>query len=124
MRVDAQGVFLAWGNGLTDVFGWTEADVIGQRVDMLVPRALRKKHWEGFNKAVERGHLRRPGKVFRSVGVHKRGGFVPFRSVDLLDFGDDGAVVGVTAIILDRGWRSLAARVPVPEAARAATPDR
>src|SRR4051794_32403226 len=97
MRVDSEGVFLSWGAGLEAVFGYKEAEVIGRRVDVLVPKPLRARHWQGFNKAVARGRMRRPNKTFRSVGVHKDGRLVPFRSVDILDFGGDGRVEGVTA---------------------------
>jgi PAS domain S-box-containing protein len=115
MRVDADGVFLAWGVGLEAVFGYTEAELLGRKVDVLIPSMLRAKHWEGFNEAVSAGRMRRPGKTFRSVGVHKNGNLVPFRSIDILNFADDGTVQGVTAIILRDGWRSLLARISVDQ---------
>src|SRR4051812_37117278 len=76
MRVDSEGVFRSWGAGLEAVFGYKEAEVIGRRVDVLVPKPLRARHWQGFNKAVARGRMRRPDKTFRSVGVHKDGRLV------------------------------------------------
>lgn len=111
MRVNTEGVFVAWGSGLQEIFGYNEAEVLGRTVDLLIPRVLRAKHWQGFNKAVASGQLRRPNKPFRVVGVHKDGHPIAFRSIDLLNFTEDGSVEGVTAIILRHGWRSLLTRI-------------
>lgn len=110
MRVDAEGVFLEWGAELEGVFGYSEAEVVGRKVDLLIPPMLRSKHWEGFNKAMASGRMRRPDIVFRGAGVHKDGHLVPFRSIDILDFDDNATCVGVTAVILRTGWRSYLRR--------------
>jgi len=122
MRVNNEGVFVAWGSGLQEVFGYTEAEVLGRKVDVLIPRVLRAKHWHGFNKAVASGQMRRPNKTFRAVGVHKDGHHIAFRSIDILNLTDDGSVEGVTAIILRHGRRSLLTRVEPRTPVRAARP--
>jgi PAS domain S-box-containing protein len=111
MRVDRAGVFHAWGPSLQDVFGYTEAEVLGRNLEFLIPPRLRPLHRRGFGKALATGRLRHQGKVVRAVGVHKAGHLVPFRAVDILEFGDDGTVETVAAVIMDHGWGSMVQRV-------------
>jgi PAS domain S-box-containing protein len=111
MRVDRDGVFLAWGPGLEDVFGYGEEEVLGRNLEFLVPPRLRPFHRRGFSRALATGRLKHQGKVVRSVGVHKDGRLVPFRAVDILEFGEDGAVETVGAVIRDHGWASMVQRL-------------
>jgi hypothetical protein len=37
MRVNTEGVFVAGGSHLPEVFGYTEAEVLGRTVDLLIP---------------------------------------------------------------------------------------
>jgi PAS domain S-box-containing protein len=113
MRVDRDGVFLAWGGGLEEVFGYTEAEVRGRNLEFLVPPKLRALHRRGFGRALTSGRLKHQGKVLRSVGVHKDGRLVPFRAVDILEFGESGEVETVGAVITHHGWGSMAQRVRV-----------
>jgi PAS domain S-box-containing protein len=121
MRVDRDGVFVAWGDGLSEVFGYTEAEVLGRNLEFLVPPRLRRLHRRGFGRALATGRLRHQGKVLRSVGLHKDGSLVPFRAVDILEFGESGGVATVAAVITHHGWSSMAQRVRVRERAGAVT---
>jgi PAS domain S-box-containing protein len=116
IRVGSDGVITHWGAELKDVFGYEEGEVLGRKVDFLIPRMLRALHWRGFNKALATGKMHRPNKTFRSVGVHKDGHHVGFRSIDVLNFAKDGSVEGVTGIILRHGWRSLFTRTRAAQA--------
>ena len=117
IRVDSDGAVTHWGAALEDVFGYQAGEVLGRKVDFLIPPMLRALHWRGFNKAVATGQMHRPNKTFRAIGVHKDGHHVAFRSIDVLNFAEDGSVEGVTGIILDRGWRSLFTRLEATERA-------
>jgi PAS domain S-box-containing protein len=113
MRIDRDGVFLAWGRGLEGVFGYTEGEALGRNVEFLIPPKLRRLHRRGFSRAVTTGRLKHQGTAVRSVGVHKDGSLVPFRAVDVLEFGDDGAVETVGALIVHHGWGSITQRLRV-----------
>ena len=132
MRVDvARGAFVAWDPELQSIFGYSANEAIGQNVELIIPRELRSLHWRGFNRAVERGRLKNHEKEIRSVGLHKDGRLVPFRGLDILEFGDDGKVQSVSAVILSHGpawhgpiYRALLAPLRLFSAGRAtsATP--
>ena len=103
MTLDASGVFREWGKGLEAVYGYRAEEVIGRRPDFLIPPVLREKHWEGFNKAVATGRMKRTDGRFTSVGVHKDGHLVPTRAIDVLNFGPDGKVESVTGTVITQG---------------------
>jgi PAS domain S-box-containing protein len=115
MRVDRDGVFLVWSPGLEEVFGYTEAEVLGRNLELLVPSKLRPLHRRGFARALATGRLRHQGKVVHSVGVHKDGHLVPFRAVDILEFGTNGIVETVGAVVADYGWGSVTHRLRLAE---------
>ena len=51
---DLEGIIRAWNPGAETVFGFTMAETIGQSLDLIIPERMRRAHWDGFNKAIER----------------------------------------------------------------------
>jgi PAS domain S-box-containing protein len=102
------GVISYWPPSWEGVLGYTSSDAVGRPVDIVVPHALRKLHWRGFNKAMASGELKRDAKPFSTVGLHKTGKFVPLRA--LLEFTTDsgGAIDGVRGTYLGPGPKALA----------------
>lgn len=52
---DLQGLIRVWNPGAQKVFGFSAAEAIGQSLDLIIPERMRKAHWDGYNKAIERG---------------------------------------------------------------------
>ena len=51
---DAGGTISWWSPGAEILFGHRAAVAIGQSLDLIVPEALRARHWTGFGRAM--GH--------------------------------------------------------------------
>jgi PAS domain S-box-containing protein len=71
--VDARGVIVAANATALDLFGYTESELIGQSVDMLIPERLRAQHAQARHRFVEQPSQRsmaqgRELKVLRSDG--------------------------------------------------------
>ena len=49
---DADGVVTHWSTGAEDLFGYPAVEVIGRRVDIIIPEHLREAHWHGFHRAM------------------------------------------------------------------------
>ncbi len=100
-----------WGTEATEYFGYSADEALGRKVDLIVPPVLRTLHWRGFNRAMESGHLKRPGAL-NVPGVHKDGDIVPFRAKLVLTHSDSGSVDGVVGVLIRRGsaWRAAAWR--------------
>jgi PAS domain S-box-containing protein len=110
---DTEGVVREWSPESADFFGYTAEEAIGRTVDLIVPDALRGRHWNGFDSAVGTGTLKRNAKPFTIVALHKNGKLVPIRAKLELIRSDDGSVTGVKSTILGRApaWIGPLARV-------------
>jgi PAS domain S-box-containing protein len=102
VAADTEGTIREWSPALADLFGYTAAEATGCKVDLIVPHALRGRHWNGFDKAMKTGRLKRDGKPFTVVGLHKNARLVPIRAMLELTRSDDGTVTGAKSTILGR----------------------
>ena len=50
---DADGTITWWSHGAEELFGHTTAAAVGQSLNIIVPDALRARHWAGFQQAME-----------------------------------------------------------------------
>ena len=55
---DAEGVILFWNRSAERIFGFAEAEVLGQSLDMIIPENLRVRHWAGFSATMRSGSTR------------------------------------------------------------------
>jgi PAS domain S-box-containing protein len=51
---DLKGIIQMWNSGAEVLFGFSAAEAIGQSLDIIIPERLRKAHWDGYEKAIER----------------------------------------------------------------------
>ena len=49
---DANGAIVLWNPAAERLFGYTEAEALGQSLDMIIPERLRKRHWDGYDKTM------------------------------------------------------------------------
>lgn len=49
---DADGTITWWSPGAEVLFGHSAAAALGQSLDLIVPEALRARHWAGFKRAM------------------------------------------------------------------------
>jgi PAS domain S-box-containing protein len=69
---DSDGIIRHWSEGAARLLGYAPAEAIGQKVDLVVPLALRDQHWIGFHRAMKSGHAG-SGEFF-DIPVLCRGG--------------------------------------------------
>jgi PAS domain S-box-containing protein len=113
---DRDGVIRQWGREAENVFGYTAEEALGRKVDLIIPPVLHARHWRGFNRAIETGRMKRPGKTLKVPAVHKSGGIVPVSGSLALTRNGDGTVEEVTLTLFGRGpawaaitWRAVLA---------------
>jgi PAS domain S-box-containing protein len=112
INADRDGVIRHWGRDWENIFGYTSEEALGQKVDLIIPPVLHRRHWRGFDKAIETGRMKRPGKTLKIPAVHKSGAIVPIRASLVLTHAADGNVDGAMGTILGRrpAWRGTAWR--------------
>jgi PAS domain S-box-containing protein len=47
------GIITWWSPGAEALFGYSVAAAVGRSLDLIVPDALRARHWAGFQRAME-----------------------------------------------------------------------
>jgi PAS domain S-box-containing protein len=116
VTVDRQGIILQWGDGVTQMVGYSANDTVGRSLNVLIPPVLRPLHWRGFDQAMNSGRLNR--KMFKLPALRKDGQIVvAHATIDLIpgnNGGSDGAIVtfvGVGAPWQGKAWRAALAPI-------------
>ena len=111
-----EGRIERWNTAAAQLFGFSAAEAIGQRLDLMIPEPLRAVHWRGFNAAVNSGALRLNGRATLTRGLHKSGRKLYIEMSFALVRDDDARVLGSVAVA-----RDVTGRVEDEKAARAAS---
>ncbi len=102
---DAKGKVIVWNPAAERLFGFTEAEALGQSMDMIIPERLRKRHWDGFDKSMQTGTTRYGHDVLRVPAVDKAGRALSIAFTVAMLFGPDGKVSAIASIIRDETAR-------------------
>jgi PAS domain S-box-containing protein len=102
---DAEGKVIVWNPAAERMFGFTEAEALGQSMDMIIPERLRKRHWEGFDKSMETGTTKYGHDVLRVPAVDKAGRALSIAFTVAMLYGADGKVSAIASIIRDETAR-------------------
>jgi len=102
VAADRDGIIMFWNPGAERIFGYASSTAIGQSLDIIIPVRLRKRHWEGYHRAIENGVSRYGhGDILAVPGVKKNGVriSIEFTIVPLRD--GTGRLTGLAAIMRD-----------------------
>ncbi len=95
----ADGTIEVWNPGAERLFGFTEAEAVGQSLDLIVPEKYRERHWAGYHKVVGTGQTHYGDQVLRVPALRKDGSrFSIAFTIGLLK-GTGGQVEGIFAIM-------------------------
>ena len=98
---DNDGAIRLWNPAATRIFGFTEAEALGQPLDLIVPDRLRGRHNEGYAKTVATGITRYGDALLRVPALHKDGRPLSIAFTVALLTDAQGRVTGVAAVIRD-----------------------
>jgi PAS domain S-box-containing protein len=65
VTVDRDGIIRQWDDAVTQVAGYSAAEAVGSSLNVVIPPVLRGLHWHGFDRAMQRGRLAKPGKTYK-----------------------------------------------------------
>lgn len=95
---DRAGVIRVWNQGAASVFGFSEAEAVGQSRDLIVPERFRRAHWEGYQRAIAEGHPRLGAHIRTTRSLHKDGRKLYVEMSFGIVTRADGASVGSVAV--------------------------
>ena len=98
-RVDQNGVVQSWDDRMAQLTGHVSKEVVGQSMELLIPKTYVERHWRGFRSAMARGATKHDQPALNVPLRHKDGSTVlhPAREKFLRD--GFSASAGVLAII-------------------------
>lgn len=98
---DQEGIIRFWNHGAAPIFGFTAAEAIGQSLDLIIPEALRGRHWEGYRRVMATGETKYSSGLLTVPGARRDGTRLSLEFSVVLLHDAAGAMVGCAAIMRD-----------------------
>lgn len=108
---DGAGAIVLWNAAAARIFGFTEAEALGNSLDLIIPERQRSRHWDGYMKTISSGQTRYGTSLLRVPALHKDGRTLSIAFTVTLLKGPRGEVKGVGAVIRDETVRFQEERV-------------
>ena len=70
---DADEKIVLWNAAATRIFGYSEAEALGNSLDLIVPERQRQRHNEGYSKSMTTGTTRYGTSLLKVPAKHKDG---------------------------------------------------
>jgi len=102
---DPGGTITMWNPAAERIFGFTQAEALGQSLDLIIPERHRNSHWEGYHKTMQTGQTRYATDVLRVPAVDKEGRAVSIAFTVALLYSAQKQVTGIVAIVRDETAR-------------------
>ncbi len=102
---DATGAITLWNAAAERMFGFTQAEAMGQSLDLIIPERQRQRHWDGYDKTMHTGQTRYGHDVLRVPALHKDGHTLSIAFTVALLRGADGGVEAIVAVVRDESAR-------------------
>jgi PAS domain S-box-containing protein len=71
--VDDTGTIVRWNRAAAALFGYSAAEALGQKLDLIIPTHLRAAHWRGFEGAMTTGVMKLQGRPTLTRATHRSG---------------------------------------------------
>ena len=101
MVCDAAGKITLWNAASTRMFGFTQAEAVGQSLDIIIPQRQQARHWEGYHVTMASGITKYGASVLRVPALHKDGHTLSIAFTVSLMRDDAGLVTAIVAIVRD-----------------------
>jgi len=101
VATDRDGRIIFWNPGAERIFGFTQREAVGQSLDLIIPGALRERHWDGYRRVMATGETAYAGRTLAVPAIRADGTRLSVEFTVTLLRDDRDAVVGIAAILRD-----------------------
>jgi PAS domain S-box-containing protein len=99
---DANEIIRFWNAGAARIFGFTSQEAVGQSLDIIIPAALRARHWHGYTDTMRTGQTRYGAGELLAVPALRKDGTRISVEFSIVPFHDaTGNMTGMGAIMRD-----------------------
>lgn len=102
---DVNEKIVLWNPAATRIFGFTEAEALGNTLDLIVPDRQKYRHNEGYSKSMKTGTTRYGSSVLKVPAKHKDGHMLSIAFTVGMLFDENHQATGVVAVIRDETER-------------------
>ena len=99
--VDAHEKIVMWNPAATRIFGYSEAEALGNTLDLIVPERQRHRHNEGCRRSMETGTTRYGTSLLKVPALHQNGSMLSIAFTVGMLFDEHQKVNGIVAVIRD-----------------------
>jgi PAS domain S-box-containing protein len=102
VATDKDGIIRFWNRGAERIFGFADAEAVGQSLDIIIPEQLRARHWHGYREVMATGKSRYgESDVLAVPGLRADGGRISVEFTIALLRDGAGEITGMAAIMRD-----------------------
>ena len=105
MVCNAQGAITLWNAAAERMFGFSEAEALGQSLDIIIPQRQQQRHWDGYHKTMATGVTKYGNDLLKVPALHKDGHTMSIAFTVSLVHAADGSVAGIAAVVRDESVR-------------------
>ncbi|MDE2166732.1 MAG: PAS domain S-box protein [Alphaproteobacteria bacterium] len=99
---DEAGRIVFWNKGAERIFGFSQAEAVGQSLDIIIPENLRQRHWEGYDATMRTGVTRYgAGDLLAVPALRKDGSRISIEFTVIPFQEETGRMAGIAAILRD-----------------------
>jgi len=99
---DSKGLIQFWNHGAERLFGYSQQEVLGQTLDLIIPENLRKRHWDGYAQTMKTGRTRYGAGDLLSVPAQRKNGIRVSVEFTILPLHDrNSQICGIAAVLRD-----------------------
>jgi PAS domain S-box-containing protein len=98
---DRDGIIRIWNGGAEAIFGYGAREAVGESLDIIVPEKMRERHWEGYFRVMKTGATKYGKDLLAVPGIRKDGSRVSLEFSVALIRDEDGALMGISAVMRD-----------------------
>lgn len=103
ISIDEHGMVMLWNSAATDLFGYTQDEMIGEPLTAIVPERFRQSHAEGIERVVGGGEHHVIGKTVELAALHRDGREFPMElSLATWEVGGNRFFSGIIRDITER----------------------
>lgn len=73
IAVGTDGKITLWNLAAQRIFGYSDDEVLGKSLDLIIPERFRERHWQGFREVAQSGRSKYGADVLRVPALHKDG---------------------------------------------------
>ncbi|QWD74793.1 PAS domain S-box protein [Polynucleobacter sp. TSB-Sco08W16] len=102
---DSDEKIVLWNPAATRIFGYSEAEALGNTLDLIVPERQHQRHNEGYSHSMQTGTTRYGTSLLKVPAKHQDGSMLSIAFTVGMLFDENHQANGVVAIIRDETAR-------------------